>query len=95
MRTLLTTTRLHLHPFTFADAEELHALFSDPETNTIGSGPFTSLPQTHRWIQNRITAQNDHGLCWYALRAIDTDELIGNCGMLRGEAPTPSLRSVT
>ena len=35
-------------------------------------------------IENRIIAQNEHGLCWYALRALDTGELIGNCGMLRG-----------
>ncbi|MBQ1026414.1 GNAT family N-acetyltransferase [Micromonospora sp. C95] len=86
MRTLLTTMRLRLRPFTFADAEELHALFSDRETNTIGSGPFTSLAETHRWIQNRIAAQSEHGLCWYALRGIDTDQLIGNCGMLRGRS---------
>ncbi|MEU7979776.1 GNAT family N-acetyltransferase [Micromonospora sp. NPDC049081] len=86
MRTSLSTTRLLLRPFTFADAEALHAIFSDPETNTIGSGPFTSLPQTHQWIQNRIAAQQDHGLCWYALRAIDTGELIGNCGVLRGRS---------
>jgi len=84
MRTLLTTARLHLRPFLLADAEELHALFSDPQTHTIGSGPFTSLSQTQQWIQNRIDAQSEHGLCWYALRDKGTDALIGNCGMLRG-----------
>lgn len=86
MRTSLTTTRLYLRPFVLDDAEELHALFSDPETNTIGSGPFTVLSQTHQWIQHRIAAQNDHHLCWYALHARDTGHLIGNCGMLRGRA---------
>src|ERR1044071_8763916 len=43
MQTLLTTPRLRLRPFCLADAEELHALFADPLTNTIGSGPFTAL----------------------------------------------------
>lgn len=84
MRTSLTTTRPRLRPFTPADVEELHALFSDPKTNTIGSGPFTALSQTLQWIQNRATAQNDHQLCWYALRARDTGHLIGDCAMLRG-----------
>lgn len=84
MRTLLTTARLHLRPFGLADAEELHVLFSDPQTHTIGSGPFTCLSQTEQWIQNRINTQKEHGLCWYALREHETDELIGNCGMLRG-----------
>jgi hypothetical protein len=38
MRTLLTTPRLQLSPFSLADSEELHELFSDPLTHTIGSG---------------------------------------------------------
>jgi RimJ/RimL family protein N-acetyltransferase len=84
MRTLLTTARLRLRAFSLADAEELHVLFSDPLTHTIGSGPFTSLSQTEQWIHNRISTQREHGLCWYALRERDTDALIGNCGMLKG-----------
>jgi RimJ/RimL family protein N-acetyltransferase len=84
MRTLLTTARLRLRAFSLVDAEELHVLFSDPLTYTIGSGPFTSLSQTEQWIHNRISTQQEHGLCWYALREHDTDALIGNCGMLKG-----------
>lgn len=86
MRTLLTTARLRLRAFGLADAEELHALFSDPLTHTAGSGPFTTLSQTEQWIRNRIIAQQEHGLCWYALREHDTDVLVGNCGVLRGRA---------
>ncbi|HEX8631805.1 MAG TPA: GNAT family N-acetyltransferase [Catenuloplanes sp.] len=84
MRTLLTTPRLRLSPFCPADTAELHELFSDPLTHTIGSGPFTSISQTEGWIRNRQQAQRDHGLCWYALRDRETNRLIGNCGMLRG-----------
>ncbi|MFC4072007.1 GNAT family N-acetyltransferase [Actinoplanes subglobosus] len=80
----LRTPRLRLDAFTADDAVELHALFADPETNTIGSGPFTTFEQTERWIANRVAAQHDHGLCWYALRCPETGLLIGNCGMLRG-----------
>ncbi len=80
----LRTTRLKLDAFTADDAVELHALFADPDTHTIGSGPFTAFEQTERWIANRVTAQHDHGLCWYALRCLETGLMIGNCGMLTG-----------
>lgn len=82
----LRTPRLQLDAFTASDAIELHALFADPDTHTIGSGPFTAVEQTERWIANRVTAQCDHGLCWYALRCPETGLLIGNCGMLQGRA---------
>jgi RimJ/RimL family protein N-acetyltransferase len=84
MRPVLTTARLRLRPFRLADAEDLHVLFSDPLTHTIGSGPFTTVSQTEQWIQRRINTRQEHGLCWYALREHDTDALIGNCGMLKG-----------
>ncbi|WP_249999001.1 GNAT family N-acetyltransferase [Actinoplanes sp. M2I2] len=80
----LSTRRLKLNAFTADDAVELHALFADPETHTIGSGPFTAFEQTERWIAARVTAQHDHGLCWYALRCSETGLLVGNCGMLKG-----------
>ncbi|GGN84206.1 N-acetyltransferase [Actinoplanes lobatus] len=80
----LRTERLRLDAFTADDAVELHALFADPDTHTIGSGPFTAFEQTERWIDNRIAAQRDHGLCWYAVRCFETGLLIGNCGMLKG-----------
>jgi len=86
MRTVLTTTRLQLRAFRHDDAADLHVLLSDPRTNTIGSGPFTLLSQTDQWIRNRVTVQEEHGLCWYALRRRDTGELVGNCGMLRGRS---------
>ena len=80
----LRTPRLKLHAFTADDVVELHTLFADPDTHTIGSGPFTALEQTERWIANRVTAQRDLGLCWYALRCTDTGLLIGNCGIFQG-----------
>ncbi len=84
MRSSILTARLQLTPFALSDAPDLHVLFSDPLTHTIGSGPFTSIAQTEQWIRNRMDAQRDHGLCWYALRSRESNRLIGNCGMLRG-----------
>ncbi|MFD1367326.1 GNAT family N-acetyltransferase [Actinoplanes sichuanensis] len=80
----LRTARLRLDAFTTDDTAELHELFTDPATHTIGSGPFVALEQTQRWIADRRAAQHDHGLCWYALRCAETGLLIGNCGMLKG-----------
>ncbi|HEX9999663.1 MAG TPA: GNAT family N-acetyltransferase [Actinoplanes sp.] len=80
----LHTRRLELNMFTVHDAAELHELFADPRTHTIGSGPFTAFEQTERWIARRLTTQRDHGLCWYGLRCADTGLLIGNCGILEG-----------
>ncbi|MFF5077691.1 GNAT family N-acetyltransferase [Actinoplanes sp. NPDC000266] len=84
MRTSLTTPRLRLRHFAADDAPELHGLFSDPLTHTIGNGPFTEMAQTEQWIRNRARARDEHGLCWYAVRDAGTGSLIGNCGMLTG-----------
>jgi RimJ/RimL family protein N-acetyltransferase len=84
VRTVLITSRLRLRPFDLSDVEELHALFADPLTNTVGSGPFTAVSRTEQWIRNRINVQQEQGLCWYAVRERGTDTLIGNCGMLKG-----------
>jgi hypothetical protein len=50
---LIVTGRLELRPFRPEDTAELHEIFSDPETHTIGQGPFTSLAQTAAWISRR------------------------------------------
>ncbi len=84
VRTTLATPRLRLHAFRLTDLDELHALFADPLTHTIGSGPFTSPAQTERWIRHRINTEQRYGLCWYALRENETGTLVGNCGLLEG-----------
>jgi len=80
----LTTARLDLRVFVPDDDQALHALFSDPKTHTIGSGPITDLTQTQTWIANRDAAFQRFGLAWYAVRLQGSESLIGNCGMLRG-----------
>ncbi|MFG1990558.1 GNAT family N-acetyltransferase [Actinoplanes sp. NPDC048988] len=84
MRTSLSTPRLRLRHFVAEDAPELHGLFSDPLTHTIGGGPFTELARTEQWIRNRGRAFEEHGLCWYAVRDAESGLLVGNCGMLTG-----------
>jgi RimJ/RimL family protein N-acetyltransferase len=81
---LITTGRLELRPFRDQDAAELHEIFSDPETHTIGDGPFTSLAQTAAWITRRAETERQHGLLWYAGRARADGRLLGNCGLFAG-----------
>ncbi|SOC46159.1 Protein N-acetyltransferase, RimJ/RimL family [Blastococcus aggregatus] len=93
MRDSLRTARLALRLPVASDADELHAIFSDPRTNTIGDGPFTSPDQTAHWIARRQALYAEHGLAWYLVRAIDGGLLLGNCGMLttRGTVAEPEI----
>jgi len=81
---LITTGRLELRPFRDEDAAELHEIFSDPGTHTIGEGPFTSLTQTRAWISRRGETERQHGLLWYAVRARADGRMPGNCGLFAG-----------
>jgi RimJ/RimL family protein N-acetyltransferase len=84
MKSSLRTPRLDLRVFTMDDVDPLHSLFSDPHTHSIGSGAFTDRQQTVRWIENRVTAFQQFGLAWYAVRVTGSETIIGNCGMLVG-----------
>ena len=64
----LVTTRLLLREFTDHDADELHSIFSDPLTHTIGEGPVTDLEVTREWIRNRRTRATEFGVVWYQRR---------------------------
>ncbi|GAA2757227.1 GNAT family N-acetyltransferase [Actinopolymorpha rutila] len=80
----LSTERLKLEGFRIEDASELHEIFSDPATHTIGSGPFSHIDETTAWIERRIAAHRDLGLCWYGVRLKSTGRLLGNCGLFVG-----------
>ena len=84
MNPVIVTGRLELRPIRLGDAAELHEIFSDPATHTIGNGPFTAVAQTTDWISHRIRTQRQHGLLWYAVRDRETGHLAGNCGLFIG-----------
>jgi ribosomal-protein-alanine N-acetyltransferase len=81
---LIVTSRLELRPFRPEDAAELHEIFSDPETHTIGGGPLTSLAQTAAWISRRAETELQHGLQWYAACDGAGGGILGNCGLFAG-----------
>lgn len=84
MRIMLSTARLDLAAVAFDDLEELHQIFSDPRTHSIGDGPFQDIRETEDWITRRLACQRDFGLCWYAVRERSARRLVGNCGIFPG-----------
>ncbi|MEV6605081.1 GNAT family N-acetyltransferase [Kutzneria sp. NPDC051319] len=70
MRSLIETSRMRLQCFEPADLAELHAIFSDPRTHTIGSGPFTTVEQTAGWIDRRMLVMHTSGLAGEAAHAV-------------------------
>jgi RimJ/RimL family protein N-acetyltransferase len=84
VREAIETTRLELRHFQPSDAPELHDIFSDPMTHTIGAHPFSSLAETQTWIERRMRTFEERGLAWYALRMRDSGVLVGNCGVFIG-----------
>jgi ribosomal-protein-alanine N-acetyltransferase len=84
MQPSLTTSQLELAIFALGDLGELHEIFGDPRTHTIGDGPFRDIMQTEAWIMRRVATYRDRGLCWYAVRERSTGRLVGNCGIFLG-----------
>lgn len=86
---LITTGRLELRPFRDQDAAELHKIFSDSETRTIGEGAFTSLVQTAAWITRWAETERRRDLLWYAVLTRADGRLLGNCGILNAAGQRP------
>ncbi|RXI95547.1 N-acetyltransferase [Anaerobacillus alkaliphilus] len=79
---VMETKRLHIREFTRGDLPFLHAIFSDQETMQYYPAPFT-IEKTQEWIarnQERYT-RDGHGL--WAICLKDTNELIGDCGLVK------------
>ncbi len=79
----LAAGELLLRAFTVGDADELHPIFSDPLTHTVGNGPIQYIEQTREWLRRRAERRNLHGVVWYGVRRID-NTLIGNAGLFIG-----------
>lgn len=53
MADMLQAARLNLRVFKDSDANELHEIFSDPATHTIGDGAIADMDFTRDWIRRR------------------------------------------
>lgn len=74
----LTLRALHV-----SDAPELHLIFSDPATHTIGEGPISNIADTQQWLLRRDERRRQYGVTWYGVRN-ENGTLIGNAGLFIG-----------
>lgn len=79
----LAAGSLRLRAFGSGDLHELHAIFSDPSTHTIGDGPVRDLEVTRQWLGRRDERRAEYGVTWYAVRDA-ADQMIGNAGLFMG-----------
>lgn len=80
---------LRLRVLSLDDAVDLHVIFSDPATHTIGDGPFTDVQMTREWLGRRQQRREQHGVTWYSVRLPD-DTMVGASGLSFGRTgPEP------
>ncbi|WP_052460445.1 GNAT family N-acetyltransferase [Microbacterium gorillae] len=79
----LAAGELSLRALDVSDAPELHLIFSDPATHTIGEGPKSSIADTRQWLRRRDERRREYGVTWYGVRD-DDGTLIGNAGLFIG-----------
>lgn len=83
MADVLSAGDLTLHVLTLSDARELHVIFSDPATHTIGGGAVSDIEDTRSWLRRRDERRQQHGVAWYGVRLPD-GTLIGSAGLFIG-----------
>ncbi len=83
----LRTKRLILRPFTEADAPAYHALVSDPEVlRYTGENPVTTVEEALAILRSRpLRDYAVHGFGRMACVLLESNELIGFCGLKRLE----------
>jgi len=80
--TILESPRLQLREFTPEDADALAQVLSDPETMRYYPAPYDRAG-VEQWIErNRQRYQSD-GVGLWAIELTKTQELIGDCGIIR------------
>ncbi|UFU05394.1 GNAT family N-acetyltransferase [Ruania halotolerans] len=91
MSDVLAAGELTLRVLTPGDHADVHAIFSDPQTHTIGDGPVRDPEETRLWLERRAVRRDSHGVTWYGVCRSD-GTMIGTAGLLIGRtAPYPEL----
>jgi RimJ/RimL family protein N-acetyltransferase len=83
----LETLRLTLRPFTPADVDAIHAVYSDPAVmRWVGTGPVADRTTTARMLDGYAAHQRAHGFSFWAVVETATGTLIGDAGLHRTAA---------
>lgn len=85
MGEILETERLRLRTWTFADAERLFEICSEPETmRRIGDGePYHSIETARAFLNWAVLFQTENGFCRWAVVEKQSGSTIGSCGFAR------------
>jgi RimJ/RimL family protein N-acetyltransferase len=90
----LITPRLRLRPFTAADQEAIHAVYSDPEVmRYVGHGAHRSMAETERALRMYGDILAAHGYSFVAVVEREGGALVGDAGLtpLGGRGPDVEL----
>lgn len=82
MQTVLETARLLLRGFVPEDAEALARVLSDPETMRHYPAPLDRV-QVEEWIARNRQRYSEDGVGLWAMVLKTTNEVIGDCGIIR------------
>jgi RimJ/RimL family protein N-acetyltransferase len=81
---MIETRRLILRHFEPDDEADLHRILSDPTTMSFWPAPF-SREASRDWLNRNIARYSEHGLGRLAVILKETNELIGDCGIVQSE----------
>ncbi len=81
-RVELTTSRLHLRPFTLSDHEAIHVVYADPEVmRYVGHGAHRTIAETANALRIYGDVLAQRGYSFLAVTGRETGALIGDGGL--------------
>lgn len=81
---VIETKRLIIKEYSYDDILKLNIILSNPKTMSFWPAPFT-MQQTEDWVNNNIRRYTELGFGRWAIILKETDELIGDCGIMVSE----------
>src|SRR5580658_3473406 len=94
---ILETTRIRLREFTAEDANALALVLSDPQTMRYYPAPYDRAG-VEQWIERNRQRYRDDGVGLWAMKLKKpqgtTQELIGDCGVIRQQVEGESLYEI-
>jgi [ribosomal protein S5]-alanine N-acetyltransferase len=88
----LTTDRLTIRQLTLDDAEDLFAIYGDPEVmRYVAGGPIADVAAAEALVQQNIAHQRTHGYSWWAVVERATGRLVGDAGLYSFEGKGPDV----